>query len=127
MDILTLLLIFIVVELFESTWQKSETLYGLIEKNFLLFNKNIFLYFTFHLSFFYTIFLAFYLNNFNFWLSSIFILKFLDISFKLSMMKKLSNNFKLEEIMPMNIKMTPAFRYMNVVIYPLSFIFAMGL
>ena len=60
-------------------------------------------------------------------MSSILIVKFLDISFKLSMMKKLSNGHSLEEVMPMNIKMTPLYRYMNVLIYPLTFIFAVGL
>lgn len=124
MDIISLFFIFIAVELFESNWQKSDDLYGLINNNFLVFNKNIFLYFCLHLSFFYTIFLSFYTNNFGFWISSIFILKFLDISFKLSMMKKLSNGSSIEEIMPMNIKMTPLYRYMNVLIYPLSFLFA---
>jgi len=53
--------------------------------------------------------------------------KFLDITFKLSMMKKLSDGHELEEVMPMNLKMTPLYRYMNVLIYPLSYIFAVGL
>ena len=42
-------------------------------------------------------------------------------------MKKLSNGSSLEELMPINVKMTAIFRYMNVIIYPLSFIFATGL
>jgi hypothetical protein len=127
MDLISLLLIFIAVELFESNWQKSQSLHGLITNNFQIYKKNLFLYFILHLSFFYTIFLSFYLNNFGLWMSSILIVKFLDISFKLSMMKKLSNGHSLEEVMPMNIKMTPLYRYMNVLIYPLTFIFAVGL
>ncbi|MBU0924017.1 hypothetical protein KKG81_03965 [bacterium] len=126
MDILSLFLIFIALEFFESNWQKSDTLYGLIKNNFSIFQKNIFLYFLLHLTFFYTIFLSFYLNNFSFWMSSILIIKFLDISFKLTLMQKLSSGKEIEEIMPMNIKMTIVFRYMNVLIYPLSFLFAVG-
>jgi hypothetical protein len=126
MDILSLFLIFIALEFFESNWQKSDTLYGLIKNNFSIFQKNIFLYFLLHLTFFYTIFLSFYLNNFSFWMSSILIIKFLDISFKLTLMQKLSSGKEIEEIMPMNIKMTIVFRYMNVLIYPLSFLFAIG-
>lgn len=127
MDLISLLLIFIALEFFESSWQKSDSLYGLITNNFRIYNKNIFLYFILHFSFFYTIFLSLYLNNFGFWMSSILIMKFLDISFKLTMMKKLSQGQSIEEVMPMNIKMTPLYRYMNVLIYPLSFIFALGL
>lgn len=72
-------------------------------------------------------FLCFYLNNFGFWMSSILIIKFLNITFKLSMMKKLLNGATLEEVMPMNIQMSNVFRYMNVIIYPISFVFALNI
>ena len=124
MDYIYLFFIFIAVEIFESNWQKSDDLYGLIKNNYLIFQKNIFLYFSLHLAFFYTIFLAIYLNNFGFWMSSIFILKFFDISFKLSIMKKLSLGITIEEIVPTNVKMIAVFRYMNVIIYPLTFLIA---
>ena len=124
MDIISLLLIFIALEFFESTWQKSDTLYGFVNNNFTFFKKNIFIYFILHLSFFYTIFLSFYFNNFGFWMSSIFILKFIDICLKLSIMKKLSKGMSIEEIIPMNINMSPVFRYFNIVVYPLTFLFA---
>ena len=124
MEILSLFLIFVALELFESKWQKSDTLYGLLNNNFQIFQKNIFLYFLLHLTFFYTIFVSFYLNNFSFWISSILIIKFLDISFKLSLMKKLSNRTNIEAIVPFNMTMVPILRYMGVIIYPLSFLFA---
>lgn len=124
MEILSLFLIFVALELFEANWQKSDTLYGLLNNNFQIFQKNIFLYFLLHLTFFYTIFVSFYLNNFSFWMSSILIIKFLDISFKLSLMKKLSNGTNIEEIIPFNMTMIPILRYMGVIIYPLSFLFA---
>lgn len=121
---LSLLFIFIAIELFETNWQKSDTLFGLINNNFLIFKKNIFLYFILHPSFFYIIFLAFYLNNFGFLISSILVLKFLDIGFKLSLMKSISNGKNIEELIPMDIKMTPVLRYFNVIMYPLLFLFA---
>lgn len=40
------------------------------------------------------------------------------------MMKKLSQGQKIEEVMPMNVKMGFLYRYMNVLIYPLTFFFA---
>jgi len=124
MDFITLLLIFFFLEFFESSWQKSNTLFGLINNNYNIYKRNIFLYFILHTTFFYTIFLSFYFNNFGFWMSSIFIIKFADIAFKLSIMKKLSRNIPLENIVPMNIHMTPLFRYFNVLIYPVTFLFA---
>ena len=127
MTILSLFLIFIALEFFESTWQKSDTLYGLIYNNFSIFNKNIILYFLLHTTFFFTILVSFYLNNFNFWMSSILVIKFLDISFKLTLMQKLSSGKELNEIIPMNINMNLVFRYMNLVIYPLTFLFAVAL
>ena len=127
MDFILLFLIFIALELFESNWQKSNSLYGLINNNYLLFRKNILLYFILHISFFYTIFLSFYFNNFGFWMSSIFIVKFADISFKLSIMKKLSNGILVENIIPMNVNITPIIRYFNVLFYPLTFLFAIKL
>ena len=127
MEIIYLFFIFIAIELFETNWQKSDTLYGLLENNFLAFKKNIFFYFILHLSFFYSIFLSLTLNNFGFWMSSIIVLKFLDISLKLSIMKKLSNGLSLEEIIPFNTNISPILRYLNVLIYPLSFLFATAL
>ena len=126
MTILLLFLIFVALEFFESTWQKSDTLYGLINNNFSIFNKNIILYFLLHTTFFYRIFLSFYLNNFTFWMSSILVIKFLDISFKLTLMQKLSSGKEINELIPMNINMNLVFRYMNLVIYPLTFLFAIG-
>ena len=127
MDTFLLLFIFIVLEFFESNWQKSYSLYGVLINNFLLFRKNIFIYFSMHVTFFYTNFLSFYFSNFGFWMSSIFIVKFMDICFKLSIMKKLSNGFLLEEIISTNINITPIIRYFNVIVYPLTFLFAIVL
>jgi len=55
---------------------------------------------------------------------SIFFMKFADISFKLSIMKKIENKIELNDIIPFNINMGLTFRYANVFIYPLSFILA---
>ncbi|MGM0518788.1 MAG: hypothetical protein ACQERD_04000 [Campylobacterota bacterium] len=57
-------------------------------------------------------------------MSSIVVLKFLDISFKLSLMRKLNNGENIEDIIPMNINISPIYRYINVLIYPVSFVFS---
>lgn len=127
MDLFSLLLIFMAVELFESNWQKHESLYGLIYNNYLIYKKNIFLYFILHASFFYALAVTIYLNNFNFWMASIVIVKFLDMAVKLNMMQKLSSGLEIHEVMPMNVKMTPLFRYFNVLLYPFCFAMANGM
>ncbi len=124
MDILlTLFFLFIAIELFESNWQKSETLYGLLSNNLVIFNKSIFLYFLLNTGFIYSIFLTIYLNNYNFLMLSIVGIKFFDIALKLSLIQKLNQGIYLEEIVP-NIKITPILRYFNVIAYPTTFLFA---
>jgi len=119
--------IFIAIELFETNWQKSDTLYGLINNNFLVYKKNIFVYFVLHLSFFYSLYLALNLNNFGFFMSSIIVLKFLDISFKLLLMKRLSNGKNIEELIPINMPVSAVLRYLNVLIYPSCFLLFVSL
>ncbi|WP_066407188.1 hypothetical protein [Aliarcobacter skirrowii] len=124
MTIFYLFIFFIAIELFETNWQKAPTLYGILENNFKVYQKNIFLYFILHPSFFYSIYLVITLNNFGFWMSFIVILKFVDISFKLSIMKKLSKNYELSSIIPFDANITMIFRYLNLFIYPSSFLLA---
>lgn len=60
-------------------------------------------------------------------MSSVVVLKFLDISFKLNIMKKLSEGKNIEEIVPFNLTFTFLTRYLNVIIYPASFLLAAAL
>ncbi|OCL83596.1 hypothetical protein [Arcobacter porcinus] len=122
MTIFYLFIFFIAIELFETNWQKSATLYGILKNNFTIYQKNIFLYFILHSSFFYSIYLAVTLNNFGFFLSSIIVLKFIDIAFKLSIMKKLSNGEDFTSIIPIDIKIGATLRYLNVFLYPSLFL-----
>lgn len=114
MEIVHFFFIFVAIELFESNWQKSSTLYGMLENNFLVYKKNIFLYFILHISFFYSLYLSISSNNFGFWMSSILALKFFDIIFKLSIMKKLSDGININEIIPFDANITPILRYLVI-------------
>lgn len=126
MDFISLFILFIAIEIFESNWQKSDTLYGVIANNFAVYQKSIILFFLLNLSFIYAIFLVIYLQNNSFLMLSIVGIKFLDIAFRLNLMTKISQNYPIEEILP-NIKMNFIFRYINVIIYPITFIFAVGI
>ncbi len=123
MDILTLFFIFIAIELFESNWQKSQTLHGYLANNYTIYRKNFFLFLLLNSSFIYSLFLIFYLNNATFLMISIVGMKFLDIAFKLNILTKMDKGINLDEVMP-NIQMGLVLRYLNVLIYPISFIIA---
>lgn len=119
-----LLSIFIAMEAFESNWQKADTFYGVIKNNYKIYDKGIIYYFLLNPTFIYSLFLAFLLNNFSFWMSSIIVLKFADISFRLHLMQKISKDESIQSIVPMDMDMNVYLRYINVLIYPLSFIFS---
>ncbi|WP_321470054.1 hypothetical protein [Halarcobacter sp.] len=125
MDIISLFLIFIAIEIFESNWQKSDTLHGVIYNNYTIYKKSILLFFLLNLSFIYSIFLVIYLQNNSFLMLSIVGVKFLDISLKLTIMKKIEDEINIEDILP-NVKMTFLFRYINALIYPLTFILSVN-
>jgi len=124
MQILILVSILIFLELFESSWQKAPTLHGMMNNNYAIFQKNILSYFLLNPTFIYSIFLCFYLSSFNFWLSSIVVIKFVDIAFRLHIISKMNSGVDLNELLPMDIPMNNIFRYFNVLLYPLSLIFA---
>jgi len=125
MDFLSLFLIFIALELFESNWQKSDTLHGVLYNNYSIYQKGIIYFFLLNPSFIYSIFLVIFLQNNGFLMLSIVGLKFLDIAFKLNLLTKMSQGIDLQDVMP-NIQMNFLFRYMNALIYPITFLFAVS-
>ena len=126
-NLIFLFFLFVALELFEANWQKSDTLYGVIYNNFLVYQKSLFTFFILNPTFFYVLFLTIYLQLDSFLMYTILIVKFADVAFKISMMKKLSEGKKLEDVMPVNVKMGFLYRYMNVLIYPLTFLFALNI
>jgi len=124
-QILILVCILIFLELFESSWQKAPTLYGMMKNNYAIFKKNIFSYFLLNPTFIYSIFLCFYLSSFNFWLSSIVVVKFVDISFRLHIISKMNYGVDLNELLPMDVTISNFFRYFNILLYPMLLVFAL--
>lgn len=57
-------------------------------------------------------------------MSSIIVVKFIDISFRLHLMKKIQNDEDISSIVPFDIPMNNYYRYMNVLIYPMMFVFS---
>ncbi len=123
-EIIIFLTVFIGLELFETNWQKATSFYELIKNNFNIYDASIWLYFSLNPTFIYALFLAIYLNNFTFWMSFIIVLKFADISFRLYLMQKISNDESITSVIPVDMPMTLPMRYFNVFLYPVAFLFA---
>jgi hypothetical protein len=121
----TLFVFFISLEIFETNWQKAETFYGVIKNNYLVYEKNIFFYFILNPTFFFSLYLAIKFNNFGVIMSSIIIVKFLDISFRLFLMTKIQNNEDITYLVPIDIHYSFVIRYFNVLLYPLLFLFSL--
>lgn len=122
-DFIVLLAILIGFELFESNWQKADNFYGLLGNNYLIYKKNLILYICMHPAFFFMLYFA--MSHYvDLWIASIVAMKFFEISLKLNMMQKIEQNKPIEEIMPINMQITPALRYMNVMLYSSAFIFS---
>jgi hypothetical protein len=119
-----LLALLIALELFESNWQKSDSIYQVLEKNYLVYKKNIFLYFLMNPSFFFILFVMLTFNNFGFWMSSIVLMKFGEIALRLHILNKLDRGADIRDIISIDVPMTPIYQYMNVIIYVPAFIFA---
>ena len=124
-SLLTLLLFFIALELFESNWQKSDSFYGVIKNNYQIYDKNIFLFILLNPTFFFSIYLAMKFGNFTFLMSSIIVLKFMDISFRLFLLKKIQNDDDINYLVPLDIKYTFFIRYFNVILYPSTFLLSL--
>ncbi len=116
-----LIIIFIALELFESNWQKADRFYGVIKNNYTVYKKSVFLFFLLNPTFIFSIYLAISLNNYSFLMNMIIILKFVDISFRLNLCKKIDNNEDISTLIPIDIEYNLVYRYINVLIYPGTF------
>jgi len=54
-------------------------------------------------------------------MSSIVVLKFIDISFRLLLMKKIHDDEDITALVPMDIEYNLSIRYFNVILYPVIF------
>lgn len=128
-NIILLLVLFIALELFESSWQKADTMYGVLKNNYTIYKKSIFLFFLLNITFIYTLYLLVTLEEFYnstkfiFWMSTIVCMKFLDIIFKLYLFKKIETSENIQQLLPVDIKVGYQIRYINVIIYPIMFYF----
>lgn len=121
--ILNYIIIFIFLEIYETQWQKANTMVGMLARMYEYYKKNIFLFFVMHPTFYFSIFLML-VSNYNMYAVLFFSIKLLDIGMKLVLIKQVfidkevSHELSLALLTPLN-KYLP---FMGLAIYP-PFIF----
>jgi len=119
------LIFFAGLEVFESNWQKSDKFAGVIKNNYLIYKKSVFLFILLNPTFIYALYLAISMNNYSFLMNLIIILKFVDISFRLHLCRKIDNNDDISKLIPYDMEYNFFLRYINVVIYPVTLYFSL--
>lgn len=120
------LLILIIFEFYESSWQKAPTLGQMLANIYSRYQQGIFTFLFSHPSFYYLLYLGLKYDLTNFWFLSILFFKFMDISYKLVLVKKIEEKALAEVLpVPLDMKISPWMGYINVVLYPLLFLLAL--
>jgi hypothetical protein len=123
--ILNYVLLFMILELYEVTWQKAPTVMGMISRMNKYYSKSIFLFLIMHPTFYFSIGFAM-LTDYNIFAIILLFLKTADIATKILLIeqifkkKKLSHELSLALLTPIN-NFLP---YVGLFIYPLFIILA---
>ena len=124
--ILNYLLLFILLEFFEVTWQKAPTIMGMIIKMHRYYSKSILLFLIMHPTFYFSIGFAM-LTDLNIYALILLFLKTLDIATKILLIeqiytkRELSQELSLILLAPIN-SFLP---YVGLFLYPLLILFAL--
>jgi hypothetical protein len=78
-----------ILEFFEAVMQRSDTLYGVMQKLYGWYQKSIFLFFLIHPTFYFTLFVVILTDRLNFYMILILSMKIFDLFYKLTLIKKI--------------------------------------
>ena len=87
--ILTYVSILVVLELFEAYMQKADTLYGVMEKLNVWYQKSIFAFFLIHPSFYFVLFVVVVTDVLNLYMILILTFKIFDLFYKIELIKSI--------------------------------------
>jgi len=88
-NILTFVIILIVLELFEAYMQKADTLYHVMEKLNVWYQKSVFTFFLMHPSFYFMLFVVIVTDTFNIYIILILTFKIFDMFYKIELIKSI--------------------------------------
>ena len=120
------LFLLILCEVFESWWQHAPTLGGILEKIRHYYDTNIFMLFLMHPSFYLILFIFILQEGRGTLLSLVFVMKAVDIAFKLWMVKKMKEHTLSDDFHAMlSLPLSAWMPWINVIIYPVMLAFAL--
>ena len=116
---LLLFLLFLMSEFFELVWQKSPTLFNMMEKIYGYYQKSPYLLYLMHPSYILAIYL-FYITHYNPWILAILVIKSIDIIFKVILIQKLFITHDLSDEIAMMLKqpLHPFMLLLGITLYP---------
>ena len=119
-NVLLLTSILILLELFEAYMQRSDTLYGVIEKLYGWYSKSIFLFFLMHPAFYFILFVVIVTDTLNIYVILILVFKVFDLFYKLELIKKIFIQQEVSQDLAMMLdwKIPSWFFLMGVGLYP---------
>ena len=117
------LFLLILFEIFEASWQRSDTFYGIIENIIKRYKKGQTYFYLSHPAFWFVLYVSIKYNIINFWMVMIVLLKASDIAFKLWIIQNIQKGKSIEEILqiPKDLKISSFMIYINTLVY--SFLF----
>lgn len=117
-----------ILELYEVSIFKGETVGEILANIYKIYHKNLFAFFLVHLSFYFLLFVSLYYDVNNLLMLSLIGVKFIDIAYKIAIMSQVEDGKLKNELLlsVVETKVTPAMKYMAVVAYPLFFYFALA-
>ena len=121
------ILILIILELFESWWQRSDTMVGVLAKGYHYYQKSIFLFLLMHPSFYFIVFVILTTHILNGWMVTILLLKSVDILFKITMMQNIFVKDQVDEVLGSFLEepLSPWIFLTGVSLYPFLLFYAL--
>ncbi len=124
--ILNYVLLFVLLEFFEVSWQKAPTIMGMIIKMHRYYSKSIFLFLIMHPTFYFSIGFAM-LTDLNMYAMILLFLKTLDISAKILLIEQIYTKRELSQELSL-ILLAPINNFLpsiGMFVYPLLILFAL--
>jgi hypothetical protein len=119
-NIFTFVAILVILELFEATIQRSDTLYGVMEKLYAWYEKSIFAFFLIHPAFYFTLFVVIVTDILNIYMILLLVFKVFDLFYKIELIKTIfiKQNIPADLSAMLEWKIPPWFFLMGVGLYP---------
>lgn len=119
-NVLLFTFMLVMAELFEAYVQRSETLFGVLEKLYVYYDRSIFLFFLIQPGFYFILFIVLLTGVLNMTMIFLLALKIFDIFYKIELIKKvfIQREVSQEIVQMLEWKMPSWFFLMGVGMYP---------